>query len=238
MPDVDPVATVVRRYPLMKPLHAARACSILGLAALALCPTSACQTKIEEQDAFKNQADRIDRVEKDMDAIRRQLSVIDRDLQQVSLDVSQLATGSAGVNPQTVGALEQRAQKMDGTLKTIGETVATFDARIQKLERAITGNSTRIASLTETPPREQPETAKTALMVSRKNGTKAAAEPAGVEEKSSAACGVYHQVCLGETIEQIARTYKVPATTIQAANQLPRGRTLIAGQQIYVPRGR
>lgn len=47
--------------------------------------------------------------------------------------------------------------------------------------------------------------------------------------------GRYHLVKSGETIEQIASRYHSAPSKIQAANGLPKGGRLIAGQEIYVP---
>ena len=92
----------------MKMLHVIARAFGLGAIALAVALTPACQSneKLENQDAFKTQVDRIDRMEKDVDAMHRQMSTIDRDLQQVSTDVAKFSQQGGG-DAQAAAAREQ-----------------------------------------------------------------------------------------------------------------------------------
>jgi LysM repeat protein len=232
----------------MLPLHTRRVFSrhnfSLALAVLAVavgCLASACQTRVEEQDAFKDLVDRVERSEKDVDAMRRQLSVVDRDLQQVSLDVSNVVKSGAGMNPQAVSALNQRLQQVESSLKTASEAVNAFDDRIKNIEKAGSGRvaAGHKSAEKETAAATDADTRKTRLVVRQKNEAPAGAKPVqAAAAKPAAPAGVYHMIELGETIEQIARSYKVPVERLQAANRLPAGRQLIAGQPLFVPRRR
>ena len=236
----------------MKSLHAVRLFCACGLALLAVSFLTACQTKIEQQNAFKSLVDRQDRTDKDVDAIRRQLSVIDRDLQQVSLDVSETLKKGGGGNPQVVSALDQRMSKLEGMLKTTGETLTAITLRLDKLDKGGSKAAVNVAAAPmpadqQTPkptaakdsPAKNPAGTKTALVVNKKTGTRqtAAASSARKTEQTEVR-GIYHLMSQGETLGQIARTYQVSEASLRVANGLPPGRNLPAGQQVYVPASR
>lgn len=237
----------------MKKLHRARHAAPFALPLLLL-GAIGCQSNIEDNTAFNTQVDRIDRTIKDIDAIARQIQVMDRDLQQVSIDVSNMVKsgGGGGAANPSVAALEQRILKLEGMMKTTSETVASFDARIKKIEDSVGSANTRVTSSQSAAPEAQaaaPSSDRTTLVISRRNessGSTATKAPAASSSRSSSAretagsvpAGIYHKVDIGETLESVAAKYGVTVAAIQEANQLPAGRNLVAGQQIYVPRAK
>jgi LysM repeat protein len=225
----------------MKMLHVIARAFGLGAIALAVALTPACQSneKLENQDAFKTQVDRIDRMEKDVDAMHRQMSTIDRDLQQVSTDVAKFSQQGGG-DAQAAAAREQRLQQLEAGLKTANDTVADMTQRLAKLEQAGGAGRPRATST------DAGEVGKgSAVAASRKSGkvlTVRAKTEGSTQAKSRAtegrgARGVYHRMAEGETIAQVARQYQASASDIRAANDIPRGREPIVGQQLFVPAG-
>jgi LysM repeat protein len=226
----------------MKMLHViARACG-LGAIALVAALTLACHSdseKLENQDAFKTQVDRIDRAEKDVDAIHRQMSTIERDLQQVSADVANLAKQGGGDGQGA--AREQRLQQVEAGLKAANAAIADMGQRLAKPAEPVAGEGRPRVMAPNAPGVGKVEKG-SVVAPPRKNGkvltVRAKTEGSSqAKPRASEARGVYHRMAEGETLDQVARQYKTSASAIRAANGIPRGREPIAGQSLFVPIG-
>jgi LysM repeat protein len=234
----------------MKPIRFALPVYPLPALLLAVCLAAGCQSKVENNPVFKAQVERADRTEKDVDAINRRLAVVDTDLQDVSLKLAALAKKAGGGDPQMVADLSKRLDEIQASLKSTGESAAALDARIAKLEKGSSSSAKLVASVPAEKPAEAAAaeggsgaSSKTSLVV-RKSGearSVGARIPAAASSATPVAqthsIGVYHQVGVGETVDQIAKRYRTTAALIRQANRLPAGRPLIAGQPLFVPGG-
>jgi LysM repeat protein len=223
----------------MKPIHPLMA---VALSAAPIIFSAGCQQRLDQQESFKEQVGRIDRLREDVDVVQGQLKLMDAELQDVSISMAdvkkQLAEGGGapGGGPSTV-AIEQRLNKIDLALKNYSESLAALNSKIGQ-SPAQSAAPSAPARPAATPPANGGKT--TLNVVPGGGGGSAPAvgapRPAATPKPEPApARGIYHSVKAGETIDTIAAQYKTTAGAIRQANRIPSGREAIPGQQLFVP---
>lgn len=223
-----------------------------------------CGGDVESSQAFQEQVSRIDRIDEDLKASKSRLIALDSEFQQVSKDVATLVSngGVAGAgNPEAVKAIEARMQNIEQSMKALsgnfagltkqvaagpGERLAAdIERRAGKdaAEEEVTTDASEADVAAANAPAGGDELGalpKAPQIKARKKDGASEAKPASQRRKAERTeapkpRGRYHLVKSGETIEQIASRYHSAPSKIQAANGLPKGGRLIAGQEIYVP---
>ncbi len=201
--------------------------AILG-AMILLLPS--CSQKLEGNAEFLAQVDRIDKMAEDLDVLDRRLTAFGSEFQQmrgefqkVSQDVAATVTGGGG-SPDALRALEQRLVSMEAALTQANDGVAALQKRLEGVE----SRSARVTAAEKTPAAASPAPARSERATAAAPRAEAPKEPAPVKR-------TFHQIKPGETIEVIAESYAVGASQIRAANHIPPGKNVAAGQRIVIP---
>ena len=206
-----------------------RMISTLVCTALALCTlllATACQPNLENNAQFQDKMAVITRLNDDMKNTGQRVDRNSAFLKQIADDIKKLNAESRGGSSDAVAALEQRVQRLENSLKTSNETIVALETRLKET----TENVSRRASAAKEPQRDAP-----AKTVAIKPARAEAAKTASKEPAQPRVTGQYHMVKAGETLESVAKEYKVAEGALMEANRLPKGSKLIAGQPVFIP---
>lgn len=190
-----------------------------------------CTQDLESHPRFKDMSNQLQQTNDDLAAAQRQLQVLNADLNQLTLDVQKLLKGQGGTGSAAeVQALEQRILQLENTLKNSSQALNTANSKIGELQTKYDRLSDQMSSVSAKANQPRPAIQAT---VTRKGEAEAKSDVQPAPERQ--ASGQYHLVEKGESLEEIAKEYKVSVALIREANRLPAGRDPVAGQPIFVP---
>jgi LysM repeat protein len=199
----------------------------VGLGALAMTLALACGQTVAQDPLFQKQSERIDTLQSDVQELNRKLaalSAIDTEFQQVSKDVQALKTTGAAGSMDAVEALGRRLERHEEQLSKLNGAVEAFEKKLADRSKVVAVNSAATAAAAARG--AQPQGAQA-------NSPDSKSVAAATAQRAPA--GRYHMIRGGDTVDKLAGEYKVSAETIRAANHLPGGSRLLAGQRLYIP---
>lgn len=196
--------------------------------ALALCTllTTACQPNLENNTQFQDKVAVINRLNDDLKNTGQRVDRNSAFLKQIADDIKKLNAEGRGGSSDALAALDQRIQRLENSLKTSNETIVALETRLKE----VTENSSRQASASKPAHQETSEKS-----VSAKPARSEATKTASKEPAQPRVTGKYHMVKAGETLESLAKEYKIAEGVLMEANRLPKGSKLIAGQPVFIP---
>lgn len=194
--------------------------------ALVVLFATACQPNLENNAQFQDKVAFIDRLDDQMKNIDQRVNRNGSFLKQIVDDIKKIKAESQGGSSDVVAALDQRIQRLENSLKTSNDTIVSLETRLKETTAA----QNKLAGAIKTAARST--ASKTVALSPAKKG---ATRSASATKPKPRTTGKYHMVKSGETAESIAKSYKIPASTLLVANRLPSGTKLMAGQQVFVP---
>ena len=175
-----------------------------------------CGGKLAKDPVFQDQQKLVERLDEDGKVIARQVEDNGYKITSIQAEFDKLKANPRAGNNQ-LKALETRILALEDALSESNRALSTLQAAISSQETTLEQlASEQNAGSAESA--QQPDASTTG-------------RPAGAAEGR----GFYHLVLEGETAEQIATRFNLTTRQLLQANQLPDGRPLVAGQNIYVP---
>jgi LysM repeat protein len=214
---------------------------ILAFAAAVL---AACGERLDKNPLFKEQVRLTERLEEDAKATTWQIDELTVEVKQLKEQLAAANRGGPALAMQ-LKPLQDRVAALEAALaETKTQLVAMQTAAPAKRVAKRDSETPAVALESEakpaeevSPKHEEPENVAAAQTTTRKKAPRARVTPVvtAAREERVAPKGFYHQVARGETFETIALRNKIPIESLLAANRIPPGRDLFAGQSLYIP---
>ena len=175
-----------------------------------------CGSKLAKDPVFQDQQKLVERLDEDGKVIARQVEEHGYSITSIQAEFDKLKANPRSGDNQ-LKALETRILALEEALSESNRALSTLQAAISSQETTLE----QLAS---------EQTAGSGESAQRQDASTTGRPPGAVEGR-----GFYHLVLEGETAEQIATRFNLTTRQLLQANQLPDGRPLVAGQNIYVP---
>lgn len=209
-------------------MRSVRSISIYSLTAFALVATvclAGCGNNLEHDPLFQETFKLVRELNEDS-------KVMTRRVDDVSMAVTSLRTRVESVQRMPTGSaeslhrVETRVAALEKALVASTRQVALLQTRLEKQAKAARAAQAGSGSIRSTSSDSTEKSSSRRAVVRRIDSPK---------PKPARPRGTYHLVAEGESIEEIARRTSVEPRIIYAANRIPEGRVIFAGQQIFVP---
>lgn len=202
------------------PIHYLTASALIATVCLA-----GCGNNLEHDPLFQETFKLVKELNEDS-------KVMTRRVDDVSMAVTSLRTRVESVQRMPTGSaeslqrVETRVAALEKALVASTRQVARLQTQLEtqaKAARAARSDSASIRSISSESP-------------GKSSGRRVAVKRIDSPKPQRARLrGTYHLVAEGESIEEIARRTSVEPRIIYAANRIPEGRLVYAGQRIFVP---
>ncbi len=209
-------------------MRSVRFISIYSLTVFALVATvclAGCGNKLEGDPLFQETFKLVKELNEDS-------KVMTRRVDDVSMAVTSLRTRVESVQRMPTGSaeslqrVETRVAALKKTLIASTRQVALLQTQLERQTKAARAGQAEDSSVRSTLSESTENSSSRRAVVKRIDAP---------NPKPAAPRGKYHLVAEGESIEEIARRTSVEPRVIYAANRIPEGRVIYAGQRIFVP---
>lgn len=240
-----PLLDCVRRFAI---LPAAVACvSLWG-----------CGQRLDKNPLFQDQLHITERLDEDSKAMSRQVDELALDIRTIKQQMTGVAKAPQ-LQAAQLRSYEDRIAQLEKTVADSTAQLAALNTRAHEPKAAPVPAANLKEPVLEKPKSETPKeniadakptkskvvgVSSTSSNLSTPSTKSLSTAPKGKITKSASgtderapAGGFYYNVQRGETFELIAQKNKIGVNTLLTANRIPPGKSLLAGQQIYVPAG-
>jgi LysM repeat protein len=184
-----------------------------------------CGDAIENNPLFKDQQKIVARLDDDTKAMGRQVEDLAMTIETMKQVVSELK--------HSPHASLEGMKEFDGRLRAVETSMAEIDGMVKekimnlaKLELEFQDKMEKVRTVAAS----RVESAPAPTVTARVTKSSSIPEPAPIQPR-----GVYYKVKQGDTPETIAQANQISVGELLAANGIPQGGRLLAGQRIYVP---
>lgn len=175
-----------------------------------------CGSKLAKDPVFQDQQKLVERLEEDGKVIARQVEEHGYNIASIQGEFDKLKA-----NPRVA---DNQLKALETRILALEEALSESNRALSTLQAAISSQETTLEQLASE------QTAGSGESARQQDASTTSRPPGAVEGR-----GFYHLVLEGETAEQIAARFNLTTQELLQANQIPEGRDLVAGQNIYVP---
>lgn len=226
--------------------------TLLPAAAFVAVFLAGCGQKIEKNPVFRDQMRLVDRLDEDTKVLTRQIDEMSLNLKTLRQQVAavqknpQAATGQIRQFSQRLASLEKAVATSNQGLSILKAKAEEQDAMIATLTADQRTAVDQFASLQAESRRPSPQPASSSKQltsaslpadVTTKLRGRITRSSQSASRRREAPLGGYQFVQAGESLQEIASKNRISVGALLAANRIPPGRSLYAGQQIFVPAG-
>lgn len=231
-----------------RPISRAGAIAVLPFTFAALL-LAGCGERLDKNPLFKDQMRITERLEEDQKAMTWQVDELVVDMKNLKQQLNALRQGASSITPAHLQALEGRIAALEQALaqartelaaqRTAPAPAAAEKKRIAKRDSeapSLPAEEPADAEPAAKPKKDEIAAANTSSAAPKPQPTRARVTPAKAESAPEPRnIGFYHMVKNGETFEVIAQRNSIPLNKLLASNKIPPGRSLFAGQQLWIP---
>lgn len=191
-----------------------------------------CGPAVEKSSSFKAAVNQVERIDEDLKMGLNRLGRLDNSLDSMNTQINKLHRKWERVSPDKIVALEQRLDTIEQSLNTNLNTLVALNKRLDNMAKENRKQVVAMKKAKKSTGRVEARIKPENKAADRKTTRKVAlAEPQTVKPS-----GFYYTLKQGESINDVASRYETTPSNLQKINRFPKGRMVMAGTQIYIPR--